>query len=187
METSATRALYGLDADATRQAGERLLAARRLIERGVRFVQVFPSAYGVWDSHQKLKDNHQRLCGTIDQPVAGLIQDMKQRGLLERTVVVFCTEFGRTPGLELRNGGKDGRDHHPNGFSIWLAGAGIRKGMVHGETDELGYHALGEGHYVTDLHATLLHLLGVDFRRLELPSRKRLEIDHGRVMQDILS
>ncbi|MFN5769636.1 MAG: DUF1501 domain-containing protein [Pirellulaceae bacterium] len=186
-ETSATRAMYGLDADATRPAGERLLAARRLIERGVRFVQVFPSAYGVWDSHQKLKENHERLCGTIDQPVAGLIQDMKQRGLLERTVVVFCTEFGRTPGLELRNGGKDGRDHHPNGFSIWLAGAGIRKGVVHGETDELGYHALGEGHYVTDLHATLLHLLGVDFRSLELPSRKRLEIDHGRVIQDILS
>jgi hypothetical protein len=186
-ETAATLSLYGIDHDATKLAGQRFLAARRLIERGVRFVQVFPSPYGVWDSHQKLKENHARLCATVDLPVAGLIQDLKQRGLLEETIVVFCTEFGRTPGLELRNGGKDGRDHHPNGFTIWLAGAGIKKGHVHGATDELGYHALGDGHYVTDLHATVLHLLGLDNRRLEVPGRKRLEIDHGRVMTDVLS
>ncbi len=185
-ETEATQALYGLNADATKLAGQRLLAARRLIERGVRFVQVFPSPYGVWDSHQKLKDNHTRLCGTIDLPVAGLIQDMKQRGVLDDTLVVFCTEFGRTPGLELRGGGKDGRDHHPNGFTIWMAGAGLKRGYVHGATDELGYHALGEGHYVTDLHATVLHLLGLDNRRLHFPGRKRLEIDDGRVIDDIL-
>ena len=186
-ETEATQALYGLNADVTKLAGQRLLAARRLIERGVRFVQVFPSPYGVWDSHQKLKDNHTRLCGTIDLPVAGLIQDMKQRGLLDDTLVVFCTEFGRTPGLELRGGGKDGRDHHPNGFTIWMAGAGLKRGYVHGATDELGYHALGEGHYVTDLHATVLHLLGLDNRRLHFPGRKRLEIDDGRVIDDILA
>jgi hypothetical protein len=186
-ETAATRRLYGLDHAATRLGGERFLAARRLVERGVRFVQVFPSPYGVWDSHQKLKENHARLCATMDLPVAGLVKDLKQRGLLEETVVVFCTEFGRTPGLELRAGGRDGRDHHPNGFTIWMAGAGLKKGFVHGATDELGYHALGEGHYVTDVHATVLHLLGLDNRRLEVPGRKRLEIDHGRVIKEILT
>ncbi|MCO6457386.1 MAG: DUF1501 domain-containing protein [Pirellulaceae bacterium] len=186
-ESQATRALYGLDQDATRLAGQRLLAARRMVERGVRFVQVFPSTYGVWDSHRQLQANHARLCATVDLPVAGFLQDLKQRGLMDDVTVVFCTEFGRTPGLEQRGGGKDGRDHHPNGFTIWLAGAGIKRGYVHGATDELGYHALGEGHYVTDLHATVLHLLGLDNRRLEIPGRKRLEIDHGRVIDDILA
>lgn len=186
-ETEATRRLYGLDAEATKLAGTRLLAARRLVERGVRFVQVFPSPYGVWDSHQKLKDNHARQCAMVDLPVAGLIHDLAARGLLDETLVVFCTEFGRTPGLEQRGGGVDGRDHHPNGFTIWLAGAGVKQGFVHGATDELGYNALGDGHYVTDLHATVLHLLGLDGRRLEIPGRKRLEIDHGRVMTGILS
>jgi uncharacterized protein (DUF1501 family) len=127
------------------------------------------------------------LCASVDLPTAGLIEDLKQRGLLDETIVVFCTEFGRTPGMEQRGGGTDGRDHHPNGFTIWMAGAGLKKGYVHGETDELGYHALGEGHYVTDLHATVLHLLGLDNRRLEIPGRKRLEIDHGRVITDILA
>jgi len=186
-ETDATRRLYGLDRDATRLAGQHLLAARRLVERGVRFVQVFPSSYGVWDSHQNLQANHDRLCATIDLPIAGLIKDLKQRGLLDEVAVVFCTEFGRTPGLELRGGGRTGRDHHPNGFTIWLAGAGLKKGHVHGATDELGYHALGDGHYVTDLHATVLHLLGLNNRRLEIPGRRRLEIDHGRTIQEILA
>ena len=186
-ETQATTNMYGINNDATKLAGQRLLSARRLVERGVRFVQVFPSPYGVWDSHQKLKKNHTRLCGTVDQPVAALIQDLKQRGLMDDVTVVFCTEFGRTPGLELRAGGTDGRDHHPNGFTIWMAGAGIKRGYVHGATDELGYHALGEGHYVTDLHATVLHLLGLDNRRLEIPGRKRLDIDHGKVIHDILT
>jgi len=185
-ETQATHQLYGMENEATKLAGQRLLAARRLIERGVRFVQVYPSAYGVWDSHQKLKENHTRLCATVDQPVAGLVRDLKQRGLLEETVVVFCTEFGRTPGMEQRNGGKDGRDHHPHGFTIWLAGASLRRGYIHGATDELGYHALGQGHYVTDLHATVLHLLGLENRRLEIPGRKRLEIDRGKVIDEIL-
>lgn len=186
-ETESTQKLYGLDKDSTRVAGQRFLAARRLVERGVRFVQVFPSGYGAWDSHQQLKTNHTRLCESVDQPVAGLIQDLKQRGLMEDVVVVFATEFGRTPGLELRGGGTTGRDHHPNGFTIWLAGAGLKKGFVHGATDELGYHALGDAHYVTDLHATVLHLLGLDSRKLDVPGRKRLDIDHGRVMTDILA
>ena len=186
-ETEATTKLYGLDKENTKVAGQRLLGARRLVERGVRFVQVFPSSYGVWDSHQKLKDNHTRLCATVDLPVAGLMQDLKQRGLLDQVTVVFCTEFGRTPGLEVRAGGTNGRDHHPNGFTVWLAGAGIKKGHVHGATDELGYNALGDGHYVTDLHATVLRLLGLDNRRLEVPGRKRLDIDHGLAITEIMT
>lgn len=186
-ETEETKKLYGIDNPATQLGGRRLLAARRLVERGVRFVQVYPSSYGVWDSHQKLRDNHAKQCAAIDKPVAGLIKDLKRRGLLEDVVVVFCTEFGRTPGLEQRSGGKDGRDHHPHGFTVWLAGAGLKKGHVHGATDELGFHALEPGHYVTDLHATVLHLLGLDLRRLEVPGRKRLEVDHGAVIGDILS
>lgn len=186
-ETESTTKLYGIDNDATKLAGQRLLAARRLVERGVRFVQVFPSPYGVWDSHRKLKENHTRLCATVDLPVAGLVQDLKQRGLLDEVTVVFCTEFGRTPGLELRGGGTTGRDHHPNGFTIWMAGAGLKRGYVHGATDELGYHALGEGHYVTDLHATVLHLLGLNNRHLEIPGRKRLDIDHGKPISAIMT
>jgi len=172
----------------TRSAGERLLSARRLVERGVRFVLVYPnSGHSVWDSHTNLKDNHQKLCAEVDGPVAGLLHDLKQRGLTEDVLVVFCTEFGRTPGLEQRGGGKNGRDHHPHGFTIWFAGAGIKAGTIHGATDELGYHALGEGHYITDLHATVLHLLGLDSRRLQVPGRKRLEIDYGSVIGDVLA
>src|SRR5262245_20028879 len=186
-ETVETERLYGLDHDATRVAGQRLLAARRLVERGVRFVQVYPTPYGTWDSHQKLRENHAKMCGQVDKPVAGLLKDLKRRGLLDDAVVVFCTEFGRTPGLEQRSGGKDGRDHHPHGFTVWLAGAGIKRGFIHGATDELGFHALEPGHYVTDIHATVLHLLGLDPRRLEVPGRKRLEIDHGKPIQEILA
>lgn len=186
-EGSATERLYGLDQENTRTAGQRLLAARRLVERGVRFVQVYPSGYGSWDSHQKLREKHAQMCASVDRPVAGLLRDLEQRGLMEETLVVFCTEFGRTPGLEQRNGGKDGRDHHPHGFTVWFAGAGIRAGTIHGATDELGYHALDRGHYVTDIHATVLHLLGLDPRKLELPGRRRLEIDFGEPIHEILS
>jgi uncharacterized protein (DUF1501 family) len=186
-ETKETQALYGLDNPNTRVAGERCLAARRLVERGVRFVQLYPTPYGTWDSHQKLKENHARQCGQIDRPVAGLVKDLKRRGLFDDVLVVFCTEFGRTPGLEQRAGGKDGRDHHPHGFTVWLAGAGVKRGVVYGATDELGFHAVEPGHYVTDLHATVLHLLGLDPRRLEVPGRKRLEIDHGQVIRGILA
>lgn len=182
-ETKEIQALYGLDQEATKLPGQRMLAARRLIERGVRFVQVFPTSYGTWDSHTKLRENHTKLCAQVDKPVAGLLKDLKQRGLLEETVVVFCTEFGRTPGQEKA----DGRDHHPHGFTIWLAGAGLKRGVVHGETDELGFHAAEPAHYVTDVHATVLHLLGLDGRRLEVPGRKRLDMDHGKVIGEILA
>ena len=186
-ERSEVNQLYGIDETSTKVAGQRLLTARRLVERGVRFVQVFPTSYGTWDSHKELKANHSKMCKSVDKPIAGLLKDLKRRGLMDDVTVVFCTEFGRTPGLEERAGGTTGRDHHPNGFTVWLAGAGVRRGHVHGATDELGYHALGEGHYVTDLHATVLHLLGLDNKRLEVPGRKRLDIDRGKVITDILT
>jgi hypothetical protein len=186
-ESKSIQSLYGMDNEATRLAGHRLLTARRLVERGVRFVQVYPTPYGNWDSHQKLKELHGKLSGQVDQPVAGLLKDLKQRGLMNDVTVVFCTEFGRTPGVEERSGATDGRDHHPHGFTIWLAGAGVKGGMVHGSTDELGFHAADPGHYVTDLHATVLHLLGLDNTRLEIPGRKRLDVDRGRPMTEILA
>jgi uncharacterized protein (DUF1501 family) len=162
-----------------------LLAARRLVERGVRFIQIQhgDGAAGAWDAHSGLKANHTNLSQQVDQPTAGLLRDLKQRGLLDQTIVVFATEFGRTPGSQ----GADGRDHHPYGFSVWMAGGGIRGGVVHGATDELGFHAVENAHYVTDIHATLLHLLGLDSRRLEVPGRKRLELDHGEVIRAILA
>jgi len=186
-ETKEVQQLYGLDNSNTKVAGERMLAARRLVERGVRFVQVYPSPYGVWDSHRSLKKNHAAQTAKIDKPVAGLLKDLKRRGLFDDVLVVFCTEFGRTPAVEERSGGTDGRDHHPHGFTVFFAGAGVKRGYVHGATDELGFHAIEPGHYITDMHATVLHLMGLDGRRLEVPGRKRLDIDHGAPIQDILT
>lgn len=186
-ETSETQAMYGMGNKNTAYAAENCLAARRLIERGVRFVQLYPTGYGVWDSHQRLKANHAVACSKIDQPVGALIKDLKQRGLLDDTLIVFCTEFGRTPAVEERAGGTDGRDHHPHGFSIFFAGAGVKKGIVYGNTDELGFHAVEPGHYVTDIHATVMHLMGLDPHRLDVPGRKRLEIDRGQPIRGILS
>ena len=184
-ETAATQKLYGLDQASTKVAGQRLLAARRLAERGARFIQVYPTPYGKWDSHKKLKSLHAQMSEKVDKPIAGLIKDLKQRAMLDDVLVVFCTEFGRTPAIEERSGGTDGRDHHPHGFTVWLAGAGLKPGYVHGATDELGFHALQPGHYVTDLHATVLDLMGLDGRRLAIPGRKRLEIDHGQPIRDL--
>jgi hypothetical protein len=182
-ETDATRALYGIDRPETKTFGEQCLAARRLVERGVRFVQLFHGGGGggEWDAHSEIKNNHTKLAAQVDKPIAGLLKDLKQRGLLDETLVVFGTEFGRSPGAE-----GTGRDHHPQGFCAWLAGGGIRGGTIHGATDELGFHAVENRHYVTDLHATVLHQLGLDSHRLELPSRKRLEIDHGEPIHPIL-
>ena len=149
----------------------------------MRFTLVYLSDYGEWDSHADLKNLHARSCGRVDKPLAGLIKDLKRRGMFEDTVVVCCTEFGRTPASEKGTG----RDHHPNGFTVWLAGAGIKRGIVHGATDELGFHAVENPHYVTDIHATLLHLLGMDSHRLEIPGRKRLEIDCGAPIREILA
>jgi hypothetical protein len=189
-ESAETRKLYGIDRDATAIYGRRLLAARRLAERGVRFTLVYLSDYGEWDSHSKLKDLHALSCSRVDGPIAGLLKDLKRRGLDDEVTVVCCTEFGRTPGLEVRDGNATvatGRDHHPHAFTVWFAGAGIRGGTVHGATDELGFHAVESPHYVTDVHATTLHLLGLDPRRLDVPGRKRLEIDYGRPIREILT
>lgn len=184
-EDESTRRLYGLDQDVTRPFGQQLLAARRMAERGVRFIQVFhgDGAAGAWDAHSGLRANHATLCAQVDRPIAGLLVDLKRRGLLDETIVVWATEFGRTPCAQ----GADGRDHHNYGFSIWMAGGGIKGGLVHGATDELGFHAVEHRHYVTDIHATILHLLGLDSHRLEIPGRKRLEVEHGQTIREILA
>ncbi|HJZ89471.1 MAG TPA: DUF1501 domain-containing protein [Gemmataceae bacterium] len=184
-EPEATKKLYGIDRPETKDFGMQMLAARRLVERGVRFVQVQHGAggAGVWDAHGGLKANHSKNCLSVDQPIAGLIKDLKRTGLLTDTIVVFATEFGRTPGSQ----GSDGRDHHIYGFSVFLAGGGIQGGVVHGRTDEIGFHAVEDRHYVTDVHATILRQLGLDSRKLELPGRKRLDVDHGEPIRDIIA
>jgi hypothetical protein len=184
-ETEATRRLYGLDDPLTRDFGMQLLAARRFVERGVRFVQIQHGAggAGAWDAHGGLRANHEKNARQVDRPIAGLLTDLKRRGLLGETLVLFASEFGRTPGTQ----GSDGRDHHIYGFSVWLAGGGVKGGVVHGATDEIGFHAVEDRHYVTDVHATILHQLGLDSRRLEVPGRKRLDIDHGRPIKEVLA
>ncbi|MFO0903952.1 MAG: DUF1501 domain-containing protein [Pirellulales bacterium] len=179
-ETAQTLDLYGLHNPATQNVARQCLAARRLVERGVRFIQIYDDG---WDAHAKLKENHATRCKAVDQPIGALLKDLKRRGLLDETLVVWATEFGRTPGAEK----SDGRDHHPYGFSIWMAGGGIRGGVVHGATDEIGFHAVEHRHYVTDVHATVLHQLGLDPRRLEIPGQKRLEIDFGAPIRDIIA
>lgn len=184
LETEGTRRLYGLDRDVTRPFGELCLVARRLVERGVRFVQIFHGGGGggAWDAHGGIKKNHGDLSAQVDLPIAGLLADLKQRGLFQETVVVWGTEFGRSPGAE-----GDGRDHHPQGFSAWLAGAGVKRGVAHGATDELGYYAVEKPHFVTDIHATVLQLLGLDPIFLEVPGRRRLDQDRGEPITEILA
>ncbi len=184
-ETEETKRLYGIDKPHSQDFGMTLLAARRMVERGVRFIQIQHGGggAGVWDAHGGLKANHTANALAVDQPIGGLLEDLSRRGLLDETLVVFASEFGRTPGSQ----GADGRDHHIYGFSVWLAGGGTKGGHVHGATDELGFHAEVDRHYVTDIHATILKLLGLDSRRLEIPGRKRLAIDHGLPIEAILA
>jgi uncharacterized protein (DUF1501 family) len=184
-ETMETRKLYGIEDAPSRDFGSQLLAARRLVERGVRFIQIQHGGggAGAWDAHGGLKANHEKNALAVDQPIGGLLEDLDRRGLLDETLVVFGTEFGRTPGSQ----GSDGRDHHIYGFSVWMAGGGLKRGVVHGATDEIGFHAAENRHYVTDIHATIMHQLGLDSRKLELPSRKRLDIDHGNVISEIIA
>lgn len=184
-ETKETQDLYGLNNSATKPFGMQLLAARRFVEKGVRFIQIMHGggAAGAWDSHSNLKASHSKLAMQVDQPAAGLLKDLKRRGLLKDTIVVFATEFGRTPGSQ----GSNGRDHHPYGFSIWMAGGGIKGGVAHGTTDELGFHAEEHPHYVTDVHATLMKQLGLNARRLEVPGQKRLEMDFGHPIDEIIA
>lgn len=184
-ETEETKKLYGLDQPHCREFGMQLLAARRFVERGIRFIQIQHGGggAGAWDAHGGLKTNHTKNALAVDQPIGGLLEDLARRGLLDETLVVFGTEFGRTPGSQ----GSDGRDHHIYGFSVWMAGGGLKGGVVHGATDEIGFHAVEDRHYITDVHATILHQLGLDSRRLEIPGRKRLEIDHGQPIREIIA
>jgi hypothetical protein len=161
-ETRATRRLYGLDQPVTAEFGTRCLLARRLVERGVRFVQLYCGDTNGWDAHSDVVENHGRLCAQSDLPIAGLLQDLQARGLLQSTLVVWGGEFGRTPMTE----GTTGRDHNPHGFSMWLAGGGVKGGQVIGATDAVGLRAEQDKTHVHDIHATILHLLGINHLRL---------------------
>jgi hypothetical protein len=165
-EPECSLAVYGLESETTRPFGTNCLLARRMVERGVRFVQLFHST---WDDHSELDKNIQINCAMTDLPTAGLLKDLKQRGLLDETLVVWAGEFGRTPMGEVRRGstaGKEGRDHHSTAFSLWLAGGGVKGGYVHGRTDDLGFNVVEKPVHVHDLQATILHLLGLDHERL---------------------
>jgi hypothetical protein len=165
-ETAATKKLYGIEkGNPGEYFGTQCLMARRLVERGVRFVQLYSGGgHGdnTWDAHGNITGNHNKHCAATDQPMAGLIQDLDQRGLLDETLVVWGGEFGRTPHKQ----GGSGRDHHPFGFTMWMAGGGIKGGTSYGETDEVGYHAAIDRTSIHDVHATILHLMGIDHERL---------------------
>jgi len=191
-ESEETKKLYGLDEKMTETFGKQCLMARRLAERGVRMVQVYHtttskrSSCQLWDQHGSLKVELPNNCAAVDKPIAGLLKDLKARGLLEDTIVVWGGEFGRTPTAE----GTDGREHHPFGFSMWLAGGGIKGGMAYGATDEFGWHAVENKVHVHDLHATILHLMGINHEKLTYRYSGRdyrLTDVAGRVVTDILA
>jgi Protein of unknown function (DUF1501) len=182
-ETKATQRLYGLDDPATADFGTQCLLARRLAEHGVRFVQC---NLGGWDSHTNLKAAHSQRARAVDQPIAGLLTDLKQRGLWNDTLVVWGGEFGRTPTCE----GADGRDHNPHGYTMWLAGGGVKSGLQWGKTDDYGYFAVEDKVHVHDLHATILYLLGLDHKRLTYRHAGRdfrLTDVHGEIVKGILA
>ncbi len=191
-ESESTKEMYGLNNPVTRPYGYNCLLARRLVERGVRCVQLYNGGhFGEprvnWDAHEDLVANHSKNAAILDRPTAALLRDLKQRGLMEETVVVFTTEFGRLPVTE--GVGEGGRDHNPEGFTAFLAGAGLKKGYSHGSTDELGYKA-DKPTTVYDFHATILHLLGLDHTRLTYyhnGSNRRLTDVHGHVIQEVLA
>ncbi len=187
-ETAATKQLYGIDDEATEVFGRQCLVARRLIERGVRFVELLCQNLGHdrWDQHSNLQKGHADNARATDKPIAGLLKDLKSRGLLDETLVIWGGEFGRTPMAQ----GTDGRDHNPFGFTMWMAGGGIKGGTIYGATDEYGYYAVENKVAVHDLHATMLHLLGIDHKRLTFRfggRDMRLTDVHGEVIHDILA
>jgi uncharacterized protein (DUF1501 family) len=189
-EPAALRELYG---DTTQ--GRQLLTARRLLEKGVRFVQVWHGDGQPWDAHDDIEINHRRLARESDQAIGALLQDLKQRGMLDDTLVIWGGEFGRTPVVELptpgSNAGKvNGRDHNHHGFTMWLAGGGVKRGYVHGATDEFGFKAVEKPVHVHDLHATILALLGFDHEKLTYRHAGRdfrLTDVHGKVVQDLIA
>ncbi len=187
-ETEATRKLYGLDSPVTANFGRQCLMARRFAERGVRFIQVTHSDSDVqWDQHGNLIKGHTKNAAEVDKPIAGLLHDLKARGLLEDTLVLWGGEFGRTP---VAQGTADGRDHNPEGFTMWMAGGGVKAGHAHGATDDYGYYAVENKVHVHDMHATLLHILGLDHERLTFRHAGRdfrLTDVEGHVVKDILA
>jgi hypothetical protein len=185
-ETDATKKLYGLDGKVTAEFGTRCLLARRLVESGVRFVQLYCGDTNGWDGHADVEGNHAKLCAQSDLPVAGLLKDLKSRGLLDSTLVIWGGEFGRMPMSE----GQNGRDHNPHGFSMWLAGGGVKGGQVIGSTDAVGLRAEEEKAHVHDIHATILHLLGFDHEQLTFRHNgrdERLTDVAGEVIKKVLA
>jgi hypothetical protein len=183
-ESEATRTLYGIDDPVTENFGRQCLLARRLAESGVRFIQCTHSYK--WDQHEKLKEQHEKNAREVDRPIAGLLADLESRGLLKDTLVFWAGEFGRTPTMQ----GGDGRDHNPHGFTIWMAGAGVKPGFSHGATDDYGYYATTDKVHIHDFHATLLHLLGLDHEKLTYRYSGRdfrLTDVAGRVVTEVLS
>jgi hypothetical protein len=191
-ESAATQKLYGLDNPTTEIFGKQCLLARRLTERGVRMVQIYHtqtshrSSCQLWDQHGNLHVELPNNCAATDLPVAGLLKDLKSRGLLDETLVIWGGEFGRTPTAE----NNDGREHHPFGFSMWMAGGGVKGGMVHGATDDYGWYATQDKVHVHDLHATILHLMGMNHEKLTYRYSGRdyrLTDVSGRVVREILA
>jgi hypothetical protein len=190
-ESESTRRLYGLDQKETEDFGRRCLMARRLIERGVRFVQVWSGADNGfprrnWDSHEDLAKDHLDMGTSMDKPAAALLHDLKQRGLLDDTIILWTTEFGRMPCSQ----GSKGRDHNPFAFTNWLAGGGIRGGAIYGDSDDWSYKVASEPTYCYDIHATILHLLGIDHTKLVFRHNgidRRLTDVHGNVLQPLLA
>jgi hypothetical protein len=186
-ESEATHQLYGTDQPETELFGRQCMLARRLVERGVRFVQLFDAPENnAWDHHGGLRERLPARCRAVDQPIAALLADLKSRGLLEETLVLWGGEFGRTPTAE----GDNGREHHPFGFTMWMAGGGVRGGLVHGATDEFGWHAVEDTVHVHDLHATILHLMGLDHERLTYRHGGRdfrLTDVFGKVVREIIA
>ncbi len=183
-ESAETQSLYGIGKKETDNFGRQCLLARRLAEAGVRYIQVCTG--NVWDQHGDLKKGHEKNCLATDKPIAGLLGDLKRRGLLDDTLVVWGGEFGRTPIVQ----GKDGRDHNPQGFTMWMAGGGVKGGIAYGNTDDYGYYAVENRVHMHDLHATILHLLGIDHERLTYRYAGRdfrLTDVHGRVISEVLA
>ncbi len=190
-EPAHIKKLYGLDDPRCDHVGRQCLVARRLVERGVRFVQIYSGGMDnqlSWDGHNDIKGNHEQFAGETDKPLAGLLTDLSQRGLLEETLVIWGGEFGRLPIAQKAE--KPGRDHNPHAFTFWLAGGGVKGGVSYGETDEIGYHAVVDRMHVNDLHATILRLLGLDHERLTYKyngRRFRLTDVAGKVITKIIA
>ena len=189
-ESAATREMYGIGQEPTDSYGRRCLMARRLVERGVRFVQLYINGQ-IWDNHSNLEGGMREASLRTDKPVAALLADLKQRGLLENTLVIWGGEFGRMPIAQTDAGPAAGRDHNPKGFSLWMAGAGVKRGIVYGATDDIGYEAVENKVSVTDWHATILHLLGLDYQKLVFDQsglkEKLTSVYEARIVKEILA